>query len=81
MKIIFLDFDGVLNVIPDGFDKFGGIFHKHFVENLKRIINETGANIVVTSTWRFMGLKQLNEMWKFRKFPGKIIGKIGRAHV
>jgi hypothetical protein len=35
MKIIFLDIDGVLNVIPQGFDKYGGIFHDHFVKNFK----------------------------------------------
>ena len=43
MNVIFLDFDGVLNVIPQGHDDFGGIFHTEFVENLSRIIDETRA--------------------------------------
>lgn len=49
-KIIFLDIDGVLNVIPQGFDDFGGIFHKNFEDNLKHIIEETNAKIVISST-------------------------------
>jgi histidinol phosphatase-like enzyme len=74
MKIIFLDIDGVLNVITQGHDEFGGIFHKHFIDNLKRIIDETGAKIVISSTWRFSGLEYILNMWKFRKLPGEVIG-------
>jgi len=32
MKIIFLDIDGVLNVISQGRDKYGMIFHPEFVD-------------------------------------------------
>ena len=74
MKIIFLDIDGVLNVIPQGYDEFGGIFHKHFIDNLKRIIDETDAKIVISSTWRFSGLEYILNMWKFRELPGEVIG-------
>lgn len=74
MKVIFLDFDGVLNVIPQGHDDFGGIFHPEFVENLGKILEETGAKLVISSTWRHMGLIKLNEMWKHRGYPGEIIG-------
>lgn len=73
MKVIFLDIDGVLNVIPQGYDDFGGIFHSNFVDNLRRIIDETGAVIVISSSWRFSGLTKMKEMWKFRNLPGKII--------
>ena len=51
MKIIFLDIDGVLNVIPQGHDEYGAIFHNHFIDNLKRLIDKTNAKIVITSTW------------------------------
>jgi hypothetical protein len=74
MKVIFLDLDGVLNVIPQGYDEFGGIFHSNFVENLRRIINETGAKIVISSTWRFGGIEKMKDMWKFRDYPGEVIG-------
>lgn len=83
MKIIFLDIDGVLNVYPQGRDKWGSIFHKHLIENLKHIIDNTGAKLVITSTWRngFIiddkyvdGLTGLIQMWNDRNLPGDIIG-------
>ena len=74
MKVIFLDIDGVLNVIPQGHDAFGGIFHSDFVENLKRIIDETGAKIVLSSSWRHSGEAKMQAMWKFRNLPGELIG-------
>jgi hypothetical protein len=73
MKIIFLDIDGVLNVIPERFDNFGGCFHENFVENLRNIIEKTDAKIVVSSSWRLSGLKIMQEMWKDRKLPGDVI--------
>lgn len=73
MKVIFLDIDGVLNLISQGHDKYGGIFHTHFIENLKHIIEETNAKIVVSSTWRASGLQYLRDMWKDRNYPGEII--------
>ena len=73
MKIIFLDIDGVLNLIPQGHDEFGGIFHSHFVNNLKRVIDETGAKIVISSTWRHDGLQRMKDMWEKRNLPGDVI--------
>jgi hypothetical protein len=74
MKVIFLDIDGVLNVIPQGRDAYGGIFHPEFVDNLERIINETGAKIVISSSWRHSGLQRMLDMWEFRNLPGEVIG-------
>ena len=74
MKVIFLDIDGVLNVIPQGHDAFGGIFHSDFVDNLKRIIDETDAKIVISSSWRHSGLQKMLDMWEFRNLPGEVIG-------
>ena len=73
MKIIFLDIDGVLNVIPQGRDKYGAIFHQHFIDNLETIINKTGAKIVISSTWRYSGLSVMQEMWEMRDLPGEVI--------
>lgn len=74
MKVIFLDIDGVLNIIPEEWDEYGAIFHKHFESNLRKIIDNTNAKIVISSTWRFSGIKVMKEMWKARKLSGDIIG-------
>ncbi len=73
MKVIFLDIDGVINVISQGYDEYGSCFHPHLVDNLKKIIDETGAKIVISSSWRKSGLKIMQEMWAFRKLPGEVI--------
>jgi hypothetical protein len=73
MKVIFLDIDGVLNVYGQGHDQYGQIFHKHFEDNLKWIIEETGAKLVISSTWRFAGLQVMKDMWKSRQLPGEVI--------
>ena len=81
MKIIFLDIDGVLAVnyrrLEDG---FGSGFHPEFVENLKRIIDATGAYLCISSTWRSSGLEKLLQMWEARQLPGFIIDITGHAH-
>lgn len=73
MKIIFLDIDGVLNLMRPEFDEFGQLFHDEFVNNLKYIIDKTGAKIVISSTWRFSGLSTMKKMWKKRGLPGEVI--------
>lgn len=72
-KIIFLDFDGVLNVGIDGTDRYGQCFHKSFVENLQWIIEKTNCDIVISSTWKMKGLLELQDMWKYRGLPGNVI--------
>lgn len=54
MKVLFLDIDGVLNYIGCPY-KIGSIY---FVDDekiklLKQIIDATGAEVVLSSTWRF----------------------------
>jgi len=80
-KILFLDIDGVLNTAlwygpkdnkaPK--DKWGYTFDPMSVANLKRIVDETGAEIVISSSWKCIGLPMLRRMWKARKLPGRII--------
>lgn len=81
MKVIFLDFDGVMDTayydnylnnmgLPEK-DKYGVVFDPDCIANLRRIIDETGADIVVSSTWKdFMTYKEILEMWEYRKLPG-----------
>ena len=81
-RVIFLDIDGVLNTkwwytqmdrnTPK--DKYGYAFDPNAVANLKKILDETGADIVISSSWKCMGLSQLEEMWEERNLPGKIVG-------
>ncbi len=73
LKIIFLDIDGVLNVYTQGHDQFGSTFHPHLIENLRSIIEATGAKIVISSSWRSAGLEEMQLMWKLRDYPGEVI--------
>ncbi len=80
-KVIFLDIDGVLNTkefhskmsddVPK--DKFGYAFDPVAVANLSHIIEETGAVIVISSSWKFYGVTRLREMWKLRNLPGRVL--------
>lgn len=72
-KIIFLDIDGVLNVYPNGRDEYGAKFHSHFEDNLRFIIEKTQAKIVISSTWRMNGLREMKAMWQDRDLPGEVI--------
>lgn len=85
MKIIFLDFDGVLatdeytdSLISLGLkthDYFGTLFNPICVGYLSKIILATEAKIVVTSDWRnYLNPLMLRIMWLYRKMPGKIVG-------
>ncbi|MBE6284689.1 MAG: hypothetical protein E7098_10160 [Mediterranea massiliensis] len=82
-KIIFLDFDGVLNTEHyQGLlqyqgkpwqDEYGAFFDPKAVKQLKRIIDATDADIVVESSWKYLGLDAMREMWIARDLPGKVI--------
>jgi hypothetical protein len=56
MKIIFLDFDGVLNSLDEVIHSgcMGGLtpLHKKHIKVCEYIIKHTQAKIIVTSTWR-----------------------------
>ena len=89
MKIIFLDIDGVLNcesayrngecqyqewVWEDGRK---GPFQRFCVrskELLNRLIDETGAKIVISSTWRHSGIEFMKKVWNMEEMSGEIIG-------
>lgn len=76
--ILFLDFDGVLNC-ERSFDgtgeryRFGG----DNVSALNRILLQTDARIVITSTWRLYWSLQENSEFLERDgvLPGRVVGK------
>ena len=85
--VIFLDFDGVLNteqyqarLAVEGKpnkDAWGPLFDPRAVENLRLIIDNTDAAIVIFSSWRYAHrLGSLRMMWEVRELPGEIIGTI-----
>lgn len=84
MKVIFLDFDGVMDTAYYGHilgkegcpgnDKFGAVFDPSCIRNLKKIIDMTGAEIVVTSSWKsLMSYREMLYMWEQRGLPGHVI--------
>ena len=82
--LLFLDFDGVLNterhyaeLKGNGQpykDKYGPLFDPEAVANLQKIIKATDARIVVSSSWRYLGLEELQRMWHDRNLSGNIVG-------
>ena len=55
-------------------DKYGYAFDPNAVSNLKKILDQTGADIVISSSWKSFGFSELEEMWEERGLPGKLIG-------
>lgn len=82
-KYLFLDFDGVLNTefyqdllmsqVEPCRDKHGPFFDPLAVEQLKRVIDSTHADIVIESSWKYLGLEAMQDMWKDRQLPGRVI--------
>jgi hypothetical protein len=76
MKIIFLDIDGVL-VNRWSLSNHSGIFakaHPDCVAALNRITDETGARVVVSSTWRKCGISKMRGFLNEWGVTGKAIG-------
>lgn len=50
IKVIFLDIDGVLRPVT------GKGFNKRCINNINDLVKQTGAKIVISSTWRQRGI-------------------------
>lgn len=93
MKIIFLDFDGVIVTLESMFSrrfegklKEGGISHDPLsylaVHFLNDIIEETGAKVVVSSVWRMGNTEQeLQNILNKAGFKGEVIGRTPIRHI
>ena len=88
MKIIFLDIDGVLNcenaykngdckytewVWEDGRKDHYQRFCVRSKDLLNKLIDETGAKIVISSSWRHSGIDFMKKVWEFEEMHGEII--------
>ena len=83
-KVIFLDIDGVLDteqsrraLLAEGRpwkDECGPFFDEEAVRNLRTIVEGTGAEVVITSSWRHLGEDRMQELWARRKMPGILAG-------
>ncbi len=84
IKIIYLDIDGVLTsfrywkevpteVRESQEDRFGQPFDPYSSSLLNKLIDETGAKVVISSIWRHDGLEVMQEMWKERGLSGEVI--------
>lgn len=85
MKVLFLDFDGVLNsetyqmiLLNKGLkwtDQFGPVFDPEAVKNLGRIVEAIpGLRIMVTSSWKIgHDNSWLRSLWKKRDMPGSAV--------
>ena len=65
MKAIFLDFDGVITIPPRWYLKADKIKY------IKRIVDETGAKIIVSSSWRMDTVEETrkNMIYKEKRCP------------
>ncbi len=76
-KYLFLDIDSVLNTGRSNHlnpMRYGHLFDNDAVQNLRWIINCTDAVIVISSSWRHMGMPKLQELWQKWSLPGEIVG-------
>lgn len=75
-SVIFLDVDGVLNneVYLTRVGRYDA-FDPESIDQLNRILIETGADIVVSSSWRYMNdVAQFNERFELAGLvPGRVI--------
>lgn len=83
MRVLLLDFDGVLNTdryqadlhsqgLPTS-DEFGAVFDPAAVASLRAIADAVpDLIIVIESSWKAFGLNAMRRMWKARGLPGKV---------
>lgn len=85
MRLVFLDIDGVLNsrayVASLSEEERGGIvgIDRAAIVRLNRLLKETDASVVVSSTWRHSrGRAQLQSVLDEHGFIGRVLGRTPR---
>ena len=92
MKIIFLDIDGVLNSWHEFVNPGDRIYTSKelwstedifpkYIKRLNKIIADTGAKIVISSSWRKLHtLDNIKKMFNTQGFKGEILDKTPVLH-
>lgn len=83
-RVLFIDFDGVLT--SEGYtrqcifecrrENMFGIdwFDPSCVSALEDIVRKTHASIVISSSWRELGITKLRQLWENLSMPGRLLG-------
>lgn len=86
VRVVFLDFDGVLNckqyfeASPDHEDSEAGALDPLAIARLNRLLAATGALVVVSSSWRHLrSIEQLTDLLCLRGFTSTVHDKTGDA--
>lgn len=78
MKVIFLDIDGVLNCQASGAQHRGGIgIEPENVKHLAHIVENTGAVIVLTSTWKLHWSKNKDNQHPSGAYVDQMLSEFG----
>jgi len=85
VKVVFLDIDGVLNShafvesIPQAERPSIIGLDREAIRRLNRLVHQTGASVVVSSTWRLnRNRQQLQRVLDEHGFQGRVIGRTPR---
>ena len=80
MRVVFLDFDGVLNT-EKSYSSTGD-FSKAACKNLAKLLElDENLKIVVSSSWRSKGLKKVTEILKNNGIdPGRVFDTTDHTH-
>lgn len=76
MKILFLDIDGVLNSYRNNKKNYGRPrpFDPEGICALNKILKETGAKIVISSSWRYMyNMESMAELLMLEGLPKDVV--------
>lgn len=85
MKVVFLDIDGVLNSRA-WFERHGrkrGVGHlePNACARAQRLCDETGAELVISSTWRLIHKRDaIGDMFRARDLTTRILGMTAALH-
>lgn len=73
VRVIFCDFDGVLNDVPFGYAT--PVLEEDMVERLSLLAAETDSHVVISSYWRHRGVSGCRQALRKAGFTGKVIGR------
>lgn len=80
MKIIYLDFDGVINTLLPYkgqliyfYSKHNKVNNKQAIQLLNLLVKKTKAKVIISSSWKLDGLEKCKQILKNSGFKGEVI--------